>query len=107
MHLYKQPRSPFYSFDARINGKRKRVSTKETSPRAAEKVAASYMLRMGAGESLTRSRKIPTLQEFSERFFARADNTSTLEPNNTIAMVGACSPSQTFPISRSIKSTRR
>lgn len=82
MHLYKQPRSPFYSFDARINGKRKRVSTKETSLRAAEKVAASYMLRMGVGESFTRSRKIPTLQEFSERFFAWADNTSTLEPNS-------------------------
>jgi len=80
MRLFKQPRSPYYFFDARINGKRQRISTQEISRRAAERVAANYLLKIGAGDSVKRSRQIPTLQQFSERFFAWADNTSSLEP---------------------------
>ena len=80
MRLYSQPRSPYLFFDTYIEGKRHRISTKETTVRAAEKVAKDYLFKMGAGDAGRRSLKTPTLQAFSERFFTWADNTSTLEP---------------------------
>lgn len=81
MRLYTQPRSPFLFFDVHIDGKRHRISTKETSQKAAKKAADAYMLRLGSGEAGGHRRPAPTLRAFSERFFQWADNTSTLEPN--------------------------
>lgn len=81
MRLYTQPRSPYLFFDVHVDGKRHRISTKETTQRAAQKSADDYMLRLGSGEAGGRKHPAPTLQTFSERFFQWADNTSTLEPN--------------------------
>jgi hypothetical protein len=69
VRLYTQPRSPYLFFDVRIDGKRRRVSTKETTVRAAEKVANTYVIKMGAGEISRRTIRVPTLLELSERFF--------------------------------------
>jgi hypothetical protein len=69
VRLYNQPRSPYLFFDTYIEGKRHRISTKETTVRAAEKVAKDYLFKMGAGDAGRRSLKTPTLQAFSERFF--------------------------------------
>ena len=46
MRLYTQPRSPYLFFDVRVDGKRHRVSTKETTVRAAEKAANHYGMRL-------------------------------------------------------------
>lgn len=81
MRLYTQPRSPYLFFDVRIDGKRHRVSTKETKVRAAEKVANTYLIKMGAGDISSRNPQVPTLLEFSERFFTWANNSTTIEPN--------------------------
>ena len=81
MRLYTQPRSPYLFFDVCVDGKRHRVSTKETTVRAAEKAANTYLIKLGAGDLSKRNHQVPTLLEFSERFFTWADNSSTIEPN--------------------------
>ena len=81
MRLFRQPRSPYLFFDVHVDGKRHRISTKETTKSAATKAAEKYMLRLGAGETGGRRHPAPTLEAFSERFFQWADNTSTLQPN--------------------------
>ena len=105
MRLYTQPRSPYLFFDVRIDGKRHRVSTKETTVRAAEKVANTYLIKMGAGDIRRRNHQVPTLLEFSERFFTWADNSTTIELNTKryYHYGMRCCPS---PSSLTLRSTR-
>jgi integrase len=81
MRLYTQPKSPFLFFDVHVDGKRHRISTKETTVRAAEKVATAYLIKQGSGDTSRKRQQVPTLLEFSDRFFLWADNSSTIEPN--------------------------
>jgi integrase len=82
MQLYKKLGSPFWWFDFYFEGKRYRGSTGEKSKAAAGTVAAAALTRLTEGSSITkRSHRAPILREFSKRFLAWAENSSTLKPN--------------------------
>lgn len=82
MQLCRKARSPFWWYDFYFEGKRYRASTGERTKAAAGTIAAAALIRLTEGSTLTkRSHKAPNLREFSERFLAWAENSSTLKPN--------------------------
>ena len=83
MKLIKNARSPFWWYDFYFEGKRYRGSTGEKTKAAAGTVAAAALTRLTEGSTLTkRGHRAPTLRDFSKRFLAWAENSSTLKPNS-------------------------
>jgi integrase len=82
MQLYRKLGSPFWWYDFYFEGKRYRGSTGEKTKAAAGTVAAAALTRLTEGSTITkRSQKAPILREFSKRFLAWTENSSTLKPN--------------------------
>lgn len=82
MPLVRKTNSPFWWYDFCFNGKRYRGSTKKSTKQAASTVEAAVLTRLTEGlEPDRRSRRTPTLREFSTRFLAWVDNSRALEPN--------------------------
>jgi integrase len=82
MKLYRKPGSPFWWHDFYFEGKRYRASTGEKTKAAAGTMAAAALTRLTEGSTITkRGHKAPTLREFSKRFLAWTQNSSTIKPN--------------------------
>jgi integrase len=71
--LYKQPKSPFWSYDFTMNGVRVRGSTKQAVKYKAQQVLdeKKQQARASGVDSLTR--KVLTLEQFMPTFLARVD----------------------------------
>lgn len=81
MPLYKQPRSPYYSYVFYVDGIRYRGSTKKTTKTAAAQVEAEARTRIVNGDKPSSPRGT-TLRLFSAEFLKWVENTTELEPNS-------------------------
>jgi integrase len=82
MKLVKKERSPYWWYDFYFQGKRYRGTTGEKTKGAAVTAAAALLTRLTEGSTTTkRSHRAPTLREFSKRFLAWTEDSSTLKPS--------------------------
>lgn len=82
MSLFRKPRSPFWWYTFYFQGKRYRASTRKATKAAAATVEAEALASLNAGiATFDKTRKPPTLREFSVRFLEWVDNSQQLEPN--------------------------
>lgn len=71
MPLFRKPRSPFFWYDFRYNGKRYRGSTKEQTKAAARTFEADLLMKLERGSSISfRGRRAPLLRDFLLEFLA-------------------------------------
>lgn len=71
MALFKKPRSPYFWYDLRVDGKRYRGSTGEKTKAAAGTFEARVLLKLQARQKPTEyTGKMPTLREMGKRFLA-------------------------------------
>lgn len=73
MALFKKPRSPFYWYDLRMDGKRYRGSTGEKTKAAAGTFEARMLLKLKAGTKPEMSGKTYTLRELGDQFLLYFD----------------------------------
>jgi len=82
LSLFQPPDSCYWWYSFYFEGKRYRSSTKQTKKTAAAVVEATLLARLQEGEAHTaRTKKPPTLREFSVRFLEWVENSQRLSPN--------------------------
>jgi integrase len=67
VEIYKRPGSPYYYYDVRVRGRRRRKSTKETNWKRAHAIACIAMAKAHQGKQ-QQTEKVPTLRAAGKRF---------------------------------------
>jgi len=80
VEIYKRPGSPYYYYDVRVRGRRRRKSTKETNWQRAHDLAWIALANSRQGKKPL-SEKVPTLRAAATRFETWLE-TARIEPNS-------------------------
>jgi integrase len=80
--LFRKPHSPYWWYSFYFEGERFRQSTKQKTKSAAAAVEAAKLVELQeSGPDFLRTRKSPTLKEFSTRFLEWVEKTQRLRPS--------------------------